>query len=72
MPQLAAGLSDDEATEQLFLTTLSRRPTPAETAIVQQHIQTTGDRAAAFFDMQHALLNSNEFLWFIRRKHAQL
>ena len=51
-----------EILESMYLTTLSRRPAPAEVELADQHIATVGDRAVALRDLQHALLNSNEFL----------
>jgi hypothetical protein len=59
---LAAGAPTPAIVEAVYLSTLSRRPTPAETRLVEEHIGTLGDRSAAFEDLQHALLNSNEFL----------
>ena len=46
----------------VFLATLSRRPTEQETALLLDHIAKTGDRLAGLRDLQHALINSNEFL----------
>lgn len=59
---LAAGLSDREILENVYLASLSRRPTNAEIELAEQHLQSSGDRAVAFQDWQHALINSNEFL----------
>jgi hypothetical protein len=59
---LAEGKDDAQVTELLYLSTLSRRPTDAETQLVKAYLAQLGDRAAAFQDLQHALLNSNEFL----------
>jgi hypothetical protein len=58
---LAAGKSDAEVTELLYLSTLSRRPSPAELNLIQKHIASS-NRIAGFQDVQHALLFSNEFL----------
>lgn len=59
---LAAGQSDDEVMENVYLLTLSRRPSPAERDLVRAHLAKSMERAAGFYDLQHALLNSNEFL----------
>ncbi len=59
---LAAGKSDDELTELIYLLTLSRRPTTGERDLIRAHLAKVGNRAAGFHDLQHALLNANEFL----------
>lgn len=59
---LVAGLPDAEVLENIYLLTLSRRPTSAEQDLVRAHLAKSADRAAGFYDVQHALLNSNEFL----------
>ncbi len=59
---LASGKSDDEVAEQIYLLTLSRRPTTSERDLVRAHVAKVGDRKLGFYDLQHALLNSNEFL----------
>jgi len=59
---LAAGKTDAEVFELMYLTTLSRRPTNAETTLFETFRATAETRSAAFADWQHALLNSNEFL----------
>jgi len=46
----------------MYLATLTRRPTAEETKLIDDHIAMLGDRAAALEDLQHALINSNEFL----------
>ena len=49
--------------ENVYLATLSRRPRPAEVAIVTRHLATVkDDRARALRDLQFALMNSSEFL----------
>jgi hypothetical protein len=48
--------------EHVYLATLSRRPTTAETAIVTKHLTGLGDRTKGLQDVQFALLNSGEFL----------
>lgn len=59
---MAAGKTDDEVLELVYLTTLSRRPTASEQTLIRAHLAGVSDRAAGFHDVQHALLNSNEFL----------
>ena len=54
--------SDAELIELVYLATLSRRPTPKERELVSRHLATVKDRTAGFADLQHALVNSNEFL----------
>ena len=51
-----------EIVELMYLTTLSRRPTAAEYKLVADYLSKSADRAEGFQDLQHALLNSNEFL----------
>lgn len=59
---LAAGQTDDQVLENVYLLTLSRRPTNVEKDLIRAHLAKAMDRAAGFYDLQHALLNSNEFL----------
>lgn len=59
---LKAGQSDDEIVELVYLTTLTRRPTPSEQALIRKHLSTAPDRRDGLFDLQFALFNSNEFL----------
>jgi len=59
---LASSKSDDDVVEQVYLLTLSRRPTTSERDLVRAHLAKVGDRKLGFYDLQHALLNSNEFL----------
>ncbi len=59
---LASGKSDGELVELIYLSTVSRRPTAGEQELVRKYLATAGDRAAGFYDLQHALLISNEFL----------
>jgi hypothetical protein len=54
---------DDAAViEQIYLATLSRRPTVAEVRIATRHIEELGDRAKGLQDLQYALFNMGEFL----------
>jgi Protein of unknown function (DUF1553)/Protein of unknown function (DUF1549) len=48
--------------EQIYLTTLSRRPLPGEVAIALRHINRFDDRAKGLQDLQYALFNLGEFL----------
>jgi hypothetical protein len=59
---MKAGRDDAAAVEHLYLATLSRRPTPHEKELVTKHLAGVKDRAAGLRDVQHALMNLNEFL----------
>ncbi|HUY34973.1 MAG TPA: DUF1549 and DUF1553 domain-containing protein [Pirellulales bacterium] len=59
---LAAGLETPAIVERMYLATLSRRPTPEEQKLVADHVASLADRAEGLHDLQHALVNSNEFL----------
>ncbi|MFO0799113.1 MAG: DUF1549 and DUF1553 domain-containing protein [Gemmataceae bacterium] len=59
---LRAGKDTDWIVERVYLATLSRRPTARERELVARHLATVSDRAAGLQDVQHALLNTNEFL----------
>jgi hypothetical protein len=59
---LAAGKTADEIVELIYLTTVSRRATPQERTLIAQHLKTLPDVQTGLFDLQFALLNSNEFL----------
>ncbi len=48
--------------EQIYLSTLSRRPTGKEMEVVLGHVKTLPDRKTGLQDLQFALLNVNEFL----------
>jgi hypothetical protein len=53
---------DAAAIEQVYLATLSRRPTVGELDIATRHITKLGDRAQGLQDVQYALFNLGEFL----------
>ena len=54
---------DKRVIEKIYLATLSRRPSAAETEIAIRHLaHLNGDRVKAMQDLQFALINSNEFL----------
>lgn len=59
---IKADKSDAEILEMIYLATLSRRPTDSERTVVTQYLSAAESRATGFADLQHALLNSNEFL----------
>jgi len=48
--------------DQMYLATLTRRPTAEEKRLVLEHIHAGGKPEAGLQDLQHALLNLNEFL----------
>ncbi len=58
---LASAKDDQDLVNQIFLHTISRRPTPAEKAVSLKAIQTNRPTGAA--NLQWALLNSPEFLF---------
>ena len=53
---------DNDALAELYLRTLSREPSDAETEICLEHLNTTGNRQEGFEDILWSLLNSSEFL----------
>ncbi|MBI4471661.1 MAG: DUF1549 domain-containing protein [Acidobacteria bacterium] len=57
---LQSGKSDSEVIEELFLATLSRRPTLEETEVARHLMEK--DRKAGLENVQWALLNSAEFI----------
>ncbi len=57
-----AGKDDAWIVERVYLATLSRRPTAREKELVAAHLASAKDRATGLQDVQHALLNLNEFL----------
>ena len=54
--------NDATVIEEMFLATLSRRPTPAEADIALRHVRANDDRSRGFHDLQFALMNLGEFL----------
>jgi hypothetical protein len=61
--KLLAETPDDSAViSELYLRCLAREPQTSELKTCLDHIETTGDRAAACEDILWALLNSTEFL----------
>ena len=59
---LKDGNSSDEIVERIYLATLSRRPRAHERELVKKHLANISDQTAGLQDVQHALLNVNEFL----------
>jgi hypothetical protein len=59
---LAANKPMPQIVESMYLSTLSRLPTAAEQNLAAAHVAETGDLSAGLQDLQHALLNSSEFL----------
>ena len=59
---VSSGKSDAAIIEEMFLATLSRRPTSAETEIALRHVRSNADRARGLHDLQFALMNLGEFL----------
>ncbi len=57
-----SGKTNTELIELVFLATLSRRPSEKETLLAIDHVAGTPNRLAGLRDLQHALINSNEFL----------
>jgi hypothetical protein len=54
--------SDDEILEELFLATLSRRPTEADRKSFADYRRTVADRRTLFTDTLWALINTREFI----------
>jgi hypothetical protein len=59
---IAEGMNDAQILESMYLSTISRRPTEGERQLIAKYLAEAKVREAAFHDLQHALLNSNEFL----------
>jgi len=59
---LSSGKRPDEIVEELFLTILSRLPTPEELKTVAKYVQGTKSRGQASVDVAWSLINSAEFL----------
>lgn len=60
---LRAGRPDSEATEELYLAALSRRPTAAERAATARLLRRAPTREEGLQDLLWALLNSKEFMF---------
>lgn len=59
---LKAKKSTDWIIEQLYLGTLSRRPTGSERDLVIKHVQSLPSPESGLYDLAHVLLNLNEFV----------
>jgi hypothetical protein len=62
MRLLKADKPTSEIIETLYLATLCRRPSVSELKLAKKHIAGSEDRTEGLKDLQHALINSNEFL----------
>jgi hypothetical protein len=60
---IAAGKTDAEIIDLLYLTALSRPPLPEEQATAQNHVKSNEDRTRALEDVAWAVINSKEFLF---------
>jgi len=60
---VSSGQKPPAILDELYLTILSRRPTPSETQAVLQFIRSHGRRGEAVSDVAWALVNSSEFLY---------
>ena len=56
------GKSFDDTVELIYLSFLARRPADSELQIARQHASEVGDEVDALRDLQHAIINANEFL----------
>jgi hypothetical protein len=59
---LKGGKPIADVVELVFLATVSRRPTAHEAEIALKHIRELPDPPSGLRDLQHALINSNEFV----------
>jgi len=55
------GTAPAEALERIYLATLSRRPTAAETKMLTEYLSKNGTTPTAYGDILWAVLNSSEF-----------
>jgi hypothetical protein len=60
---LAAGKSDHEIVDELYLAALSRLPSTEERESARRHIAKSDNRAEALADVCWAILNTNEFVF---------
>jgi hypothetical protein len=54
---------DDAKIKKLYMSTLTRVPTPKELTVAQQMLKLNKDKVSAYQDLFWALLNSNEFIF---------
>lgn len=59
----AAGKSEQQVIEELYLAAFCRKPTPPELEAATKHIAASGDKMKGLEDVCWALLNANEFLF---------
>jgi hypothetical protein len=60
---LEAGKTPQQVADELYLRSVSRKPTDEETAAINEQLTAAGDPKAALEDVFWALLNSREFLF---------
>jgi hypothetical protein len=60
---LAKKVSDREMLDELYLSTLSRLPTPEDVQVALDHVAKAADRRKGWEDLHWALLNTKEFLF---------
>lgn len=60
---LGQKMSETDMLNDLYLTTLSRPPTPGEVKASLEHVAKNADKRKAWEDLQWALINSKEFLF---------
>jgi hypothetical protein len=60
---LAAGSSDAEILDTLYLRSLSRKPSPGTRTAMLAHVSSSPDRRQAWEDVLWTLLNSQEFIY---------
>ena len=60
---LSSGRPDAEVLDDVYLATLSRRPTPAEREVGAAYVARAADRRKAWEDLQWTLINAREFLF---------
>ena len=58
-----SGRKSAEIVEELYLTVLSRRPTPEELKVVGEYVASTKSKSIAAIDITWGLFNSTEFLY---------
>lgn len=59
---IESGQAPAQVIESMYLATLSRVPTADELRLAEGYLSNQSDAVAAYRDLQHALINSNEFL----------
>ena len=59
---LSTGITSEKVIDELYWSTLTRSPSPAELHRSVKHLDSSADRRAALEDLTWSLLNANEFL----------